>query len=220
MANIVFLNIEELEYQDLESYLKYLNEEEQLKIQKYHFEIDKVRSLSGWLLAQVLLSENCKPEIQRDEYNRPQVIRPQGKDFNLTHDGNFVGCAISEKHIGLDVMDTRQIYQQSHLPRREQEIDFIKSVTSVLYPSEIETINNNIMTLCYFWTAKEAILKCLGCGFEENVCISKDYKWGDIQVYHYQVDSYHIAAFTEPSTLVIIRKKEFLEILKNGHWRA
>lgn len=155
---------------------KYAQSHTLKKIDSYKSLINKQRSLIGEMLAYKGL-EDCfqldKEEIvfQNGEKGKPYLKDGIDKYFNITHSGEWVACAISDKEIGLDI----EIVNKARL-----------GVANRFFTNkEIEAINS-----CkterdqdhYFytlWTCKEAYLKYLGTGLTKplnsfNVNISTD----------------------------------------------
>ena len=204
-------------------YIGILNIAEQRNIMRYKYDIDKGRSLCGWLLAMSMLFEmnaNRYPEVIRDAFNRPRIVGDIGMDMNISHDGDYVGCAIAQENIGFDIMDKRQIYEVSGTKSKQNEIDFINSLNPVLLREEVEFIGQDIDKLCKVWTAKEAYLKSTGTGFSDNVhveYINGSYICKGVKIYHFEIDKLdhsHLAACTKKIEEQQIPLLELLSKLK------
>ena len=107
-------------------------------------EEDQVRSALGSLLIRhyagegdVLLLPKEKPYIEN------------GKPFNLSHAGDYVGIAISDEDVGLDIEDI-------------QRCDV--KIASVAFTLEEAKSVSDKESFAYAWTRKEAVAKCLGDG--------------------------------------------------------
>ncbi|MCR5670159.1 MAG: 4'-phosphopantetheinyl transferase superfamily protein [Butyrivibrio sp.] len=130
--------------------------------------IDKTRSGSDKRLllgAGVLLDfvmQRCgikDPEFEYRERNKPYL---KGRDdfyFNISHSGNMVALAVSDKEVGLDI---------------EKERSFNEALRKRVFGSEdrlllneiektIEDGNTDIACTC-LWTVKESIMKYTGMG--------------------------------------------------------
>lgn len=105
---------------------------------------DQARSALGTLLilkfagkGELLLGENGKPYLK------------DGRHFNLSHAGQFVGIAISENEVGLDIEDVNRCD--------------MKIVPAAFTPEEAKEICDQ-ESCAFAWTRKEAVAKCTGEG--------------------------------------------------------
>ena len=110
-----------------------------------------IRLLLAVLAAHGLLRKPAA-EFLRDKDGRP-YIRDAGFDFNLSHSGRFLLCAVSDRRVGADV--------QVHGPVRE-------SVLRRCYGEEERTAfaasADPVRTFYDIWTQKEAYAKYDGAG--------------------------------------------------------
>ena len=115
----------------------------------------------GHILADVLKKdygiENC-PEILRDDMGKP-YLEGSPVCFNVSHSGDYLALAVSEKPIGVDIQEERNIkggmYQKVVQP---QEAGLIG-----------EDRQNDFLRL---WTLKESFVKAEGKGLRISM---KDY---------------------------------------------
>ncbi|MBZ0256207.1 4'-phosphopantetheinyl transferase superfamily protein [bacterium] len=95
---------------------------------------------------------NCLDNLRYTQYNRPYL--DWSGDFNLSHSGNYVVCAVSDcSRVGVDVEKKRNIELK----------DFQKYMTS----SEWNAIHQSHAPhdlFFQFWTAKESVIKGDGRG--------------------------------------------------------
>lgn len=91
-------------------------------------------------------------QMQYTEYNRPYL--PLSIDFNISHAGRYIVCAISEQfRIGIDIEEI-------------QDID-IEEFAAQFTGEELSAIlasNNKHATFFSYWTIKEAVIKADGRG--------------------------------------------------------
>lgn len=156
MLRVDVFNIENFDESRFDSFMKLLPELEQLKINRYRNLDDRIRSLVARLLlidAYMVNGDFSKFEIKRDTHNKPFV--PDWGVFNISHSGNFVTIAYSNKlyEIGVDIekcgeINVNELIHYFH----EEEVEYISAST-------------NPSTAFYsIWTRKEAVLKADGIG--------------------------------------------------------
>ena len=156
------------------------------KNSSFRFWEDQHRNLLGLLLLIKGLkkfgySKEVLHKLVYDNYLRPS-LKNIPLDFNISHSGDYVACAISKTNrVGIDV----EIIQN---------IDFT-GFKSVMSSCEWEIIKNSTTathTFFEFWTIKESVIKADGRGmslplldieiFDEHVLCKND-KW-----YIYKLD--------------------------------
>lgn len=106
--------------------------------------LEKVLKLYGVSQDNVTIGQNGKPEAE-------------GICFNLSHSGNFVVCAVSDKPVGCDVEKIRKASEE--IAERhfcESENIYLKTCDSNKYDEEFFR----------FWTVKESYLKMTGEGLK------------------------------------------------------
>ncbi len=121
----------------------------------YHLN-DTVRHLMGrWLLFTALRLEGesiDKGLIHLDKYNRPFI--EGGMDFNISHSGNCVVCAVSRtSRVGIDVEEVVKVNIE----------DFRSTLTNVDI-SVLEKSSDLELDFFKIWTKKEAVAKANGKG--------------------------------------------------------
>ena len=125
-----------------------------LKFKKWE---DRQRSLfSKLLLTDGLntIGENSYSleQIKLTKYKRPYF--DDDIDFNITHSGEYVVCAISFNHkIGIDIEEIKEI------PLSDFENEFSSDEMKAIMNSE-----NSMNAFYSLWTQKEAFLKAIGTG--------------------------------------------------------
>ncbi|MGB3184154.1 MAG: 4'-phosphopantetheinyl transferase superfamily protein [Cyclobacteriaceae bacterium] len=140
-----------------ENYLAILPVEMQDRIRRFHRWQDAQASLLGKLL----LLEAWKPyglgkedlgRLLYTEYQRPYL--PDHHDFNITHSGTMVACAINPLgRVGIDI----EFYSDIDLN------DFKNLWTETEY-RDIFDPASPISTFFHYWARKEAVIKADGKG--------------------------------------------------------
>jgi 4'-phosphopantetheinyl transferase len=181
-------------------YLSQLPRAMQFSVMKYRRWQDAQSSLLGKILLMKGLQKHGfnKQELQNvlyTEYNRPYL--PSKIDFNISHSGNCVLCAISDHFsLGIDVEEVKPIS--------------IKDFDAQFNEHELKSIYNaedQLQEFYKWWTKKEAVIKADGRGL--NVPLKhiyfknpheaslSDKNWHVRQIDLDQMYCIHIAA-TEP----------------------
>ncbi len=148
-----------------------MNEDKQQRVDRFRFDDDKKRTVAGEMLARKAISEWCDVAPENITFGIKEHGKLYSKDFdvefNISHSGDMVVCAVDNKPIGIDIEQIRPIdlsvakrictdeellYLFGHAPTDE---DF-------KYTTDTETLT------CFFelWTAKEAYGKCQGKGIK------------------------------------------------------
>ena len=157
MTTVYYTSFEQkLSDEKFQSYLKELPETFVNAIVRYKRWEDAHASLLGKLLLKKALADYSDSftlkDIQVNKYNRPFLN--DNIDFNISHSGKYVLCAISDKtKVGIDI--------EKILP-----IDYA-SFKNVFNPKELDEIKNDTEPLRKFyeyWTNKEAAIKGDGRG--------------------------------------------------------
>ncbi|NOU16647.1 MAG: 4'-phosphopantetheinyl transferase superfamily protein [Bacteroidales bacterium] len=92
--------------------------------------------------------------VEYNSYDRPYLTLNE-YDFNITHSGNYVACAIGKNiRLGIDIEENRDVN--------------LKHFDTVMTPSQWNKIYNANYPLKEFfkyWTIKESVIKADGRGF-------------------------------------------------------
>ncbi len=135
---------------DIELYYNTLPEYRRDKVNRLVNEADKKASLCAGLLIDRFIG---KTEIKFGKYGKPCAVN--GKQFNISHSGNYVIIAVSDTEVGCDV-------------EMLKNVDYERLGRIVFHENELVAIKNaEDKQECFyrFWTMKEAFIKCLGEGF-------------------------------------------------------
>ena len=135
-----------------------LPEKKQQQVNKLHQKNDQFLSVAGWQLLKIGMTELSGKsfslsEVHFPEHGKPHCsnIYPAHIDFNISHSGDIVCCAFSDKvKIGIDIERHRQIY-----PATMKK--FLAN-----YPDEMR--QDKKQPFFTLWTKMEAIIKAAGQG--------------------------------------------------------
>ncbi len=155
---------DEVYFEELES-LNYFRKKEILK--KININ-DRKRSLAGDLLIKTYLSKiyGIKKEeivIKKGEHGKPYVLNVPAH-FNISHSGNYVVVAISDKPIGIDLEIIEDF--SAILAKKLFNEDELKYISQIGYSNKKSVMQQRFYEI---WTAKEAYLKYLGLGISGGV---------------------------------------------------
>jgi 4'-phosphopantetheinyl transferase len=188
-------------------YKSLLPENMQHNIDRFHKWQDAQRSLLGKLLLMKALqdfkSNKNLDDIMYSIFQRPALCCQV--DFNISHSGNFIVCAISdESRVGIDIEKYTSINFQDY--------------SRCMKPNEWNTINDSEQPEYKFldyWTKKEAVIKGNGQGLSidlDIIHIDSEGAWLDDEYWYLQKiflhQDYviHIATDTQLVEKLIVEK--------------
>ena len=139
-----------------------LNESEQLRANRYHFERHQRRFTQARATLRLILARylNCQPQsldFAENSHGKPYLKSPLQIEFNLSHSADLALLAIGQVHpLGIDCeyFSSRQISGISRMTFSEAEI------------KGFDTLDSRLRSLSFFqiWAQKEALIKACGMG--------------------------------------------------------
>lgn len=172
-------NIRDLSEDEYNKWYSLISEDKKQRVDRFRFQEDKKRTVAGEMLARKAIAEwyGVAPEsifFGIKEHGKPYV-KDLAVEFNISHSGDMVVCAVDDNPVGIDIEQLRPIdlkvtkhictdnvicYLFGHMPT---EKDFI-------YTTDVK-----ILTRFFeFWTKKEAYGKYIGdgllCKVKEDSC--------------------------------------------------
>ena len=118
---------------------------------------DQKRSVLAWLLLAYGLRKEygmeAVPEVRKTASGKPFFSGKNMPYFNLSHSGDFVGCALHNQEIGLDIQKITE--PRDSLIRR------------VCTPDELASLKSSL-DFCRIWAMKESAVKLTGEGITGN----------------------------------------------------
>lgn len=163
-------DIRELSDKEYCKWYSLMSVKKQHRVDRFRLEDDKKRTVVGEMLARKAISDWCNVAVEDvifdyEEYGKPYAVG-LNVEFNISHSGDIVVCAIDSYPVGIDVerirpidlkvaericTDDELLYIFGHKPTEQ---DFI-------YTTDME-----ILTRFFeIWTKKEAYFKCMSTGF-------------------------------------------------------
>ena len=160
------LDLTDAEY---DKWYSLMSEDKQQRVDRFRFVDDRKRTVAGEMLARKAIAEWCRVAPESISFGIKEHGKPYAKDlpveFNISHSGDMVVCAVDDKPIGIDIEQIRSI--DLIVAKRictYEELLYIFGHT----PTEqdfIYTTDTEILTRFFeLWTAKEAYYKHFGIG--------------------------------------------------------
>ena len=142
-----------------------LSPDERARADRFHFEVDRKRSIIGrgylrLLLGQILDLPANDLQFEYDEFGKPGLILGQGRplDFNVSHSGELILIAITAgRAVGVDVERIRTDLDPVSIAMRFFSASEREILASLPRPARYRAF-----FAC--WTRKEAYLKAKGVG--------------------------------------------------------
>lgn len=143
--------------------MQFVQEEKKERILRQRVKQNADNMLVGTVLAKYMLLKYFripfpKQYISYGRYGKPHLRDYPNVYFNISHSGQFVACAVSDRPIGVDI-------QKIVSYRR----DVAKRVFSPEELSQIESSPDQSAEFTRLWTQKEAYLKMLGIGLSDSL---------------------------------------------------
>jgi len=161
MIEVIILNhYSQLFQSDIDALCNYISLKKQEHIKKLQYRQDKCNSILGDVLAR---SELCRiTGLKNDElefsvnlYGKPYLVNFPDIHFNLSHAGDYVAFAVSNKPIGIDIELIGMM--------NTEVIDRFFSLDEKIYVQSY----NSVYRFFEVWTKKESRIKCEGQGLHK-----------------------------------------------------
>lgn len=171
MIEVYITNIKDIELQRISE----IDADRACKVHRLRLDDDKKRCIAGGLFLKKFLSD---AKITINEFGKP--ITDNNMHFNISHSGDYVLFALSDREIGCDIEKSREIE-----PEKLGKIVFCENEMNAIKKSADKQ-------QCFFdlWTRKESLLKCIGKGFHQNsksVDVSGDICRVEDITYHFKM---------------------------------
>lgn len=157
MAEIYILNVSECE-EELLKLLPKISKERISKIEKLYNAQARLLSIASEVILAFSLSESLPITYKTDKNGKPFI--PTLPFFNITHSGILVGCAVSNKQVGLDIEKISRM-----------KMDIARKILSPEEYSATQYISGARLQalLCEKWVRKESYLKMTGEGLRRSM---------------------------------------------------
>ena len=138
-----FLELQTVSAEQLTLWENWLSPEKRQRLEKLPPE-KRLQSLCGDALARQMLSQKLGIAPEKIDFSYTEKGKPltDGACFSISHSGSLVGCAVSERPVGLDLEQVRTA------PTRLRR--------------ELDCEGKSDAEFFHLWTKQEALLKCCG----------------------------------------------------------
>ena len=172
-------DIRDLTAADYEKWYALMSEDKQLRVNRFRFMDDKKRTVAGEILARKAVAEWCDVSEKSIVFDKTETGKPYAKglpvEFNISHSGDMVVCAVDDKPVGIDIEEIRpmDLKVAKHVCT-DDELIYLFGYT----PTEQDfayTTDHGLLTRFFkLWTSKEAYGKCMGFGLQisQKSCVN------------------------------------------------
>lgn len=155
------VRISDISEEKLNELCSLIDSEKKYKIEKLICKKDIIRTLIGDLLIRTKIFETLKLRTKyirfnKNEYGKPYLEEYPDFNFNISHSGDYVLCAIDDQPIGIDVEEIKHIECKDVVNRF-----FTINESEYIYNQEFNLDLNRFYEI---WTLKESYIKCCGQG--------------------------------------------------------
>ncbi len=151
----------------VEEHISVLDYEERKRGDKYFYENDRGRYITGKVFCRMLIShytgvEVDKIEFQVDKYGKPHFHLASSEEvyFNISHSGEWVFLAFSlDSKVGIDVEERKERLKYERIAKTvfsQEEYDYLIHM-------------DDIFVFYNIWSAKEAYIKWIGQGLSYDL---------------------------------------------------
>lgn len=156
---IYYLDLKAVSESEIELWYSQMSNEKKLAADRLLNADKRLSKIAADALCRKAISENCGIPCNEIVFGTSKNGKPYSVnaqiEFNVSHSGNLVVCAVSEKEIGIDVEKIRTVNPRAcEKFATEKEIDYINSTTDGFFR---------------IWTLKEAYFKCIGTGLGSDI---------------------------------------------------
>ncbi len=144
--------------ENFSSFLKVVSVAKKKRILKQKEQQNACNMLIVEILAKVVIKKTfgidiAQQEFAYTEYGKPYLLNYPNVHFNISHSGEYVACAVSNKPIGVDIQKIGKY-----------DPDVAKRVCNEKELEQIENSSDKASEFTKLWTQKEAVLKMHGTG--------------------------------------------------------
>lgn len=142
--------------------LEFVQEEKKKRILKQKIKQNADNMLIGEILKKSVIKKTFDIDFLKQKFALLENKKPYIPDypdihFNISHSGEYVAVALSEKPVGVDIEKIK-----------EYNYDVLKRVCNEKELIQIEESLDKASEFIKLWTQKEAVLKMKGCGIAKG----------------------------------------------------
>jgi len=158
---IYALKIIDISKEELDKLCSFIDLEKKCKIKKFSEKKDMIRTLMGEILIRTIInreldSSNKHIKFEKNKYGKPYLKEYPKFNFNISHSGDFVICAIDNKPIGIDIEEKKHI-EYEEIAKNFFDISEFDYIVN-------QDLNIQLSKFYEIWTLKESYIKCCGQG--------------------------------------------------------
>ena len=165
-------DIREMSLADYQKWYGLMNQSKRARVDCFHFADDRKRTVAGEMLARKAIAQWCDVPAESIAFELTEAGKPYAKDmaveFNISHCGDMVICAVDNKPVGVDIERIRPIHLK--IAKRictEEELTYLfghrPTEEDFVYTTDYE----KLVRFFELWTDKEALCKQKGVGISE-----------------------------------------------------
>lgn len=152
-------NITTVSDAELDTWFAAMSEERKKSVMRLQNENKRKAKIAADNLCRLAISEHCAVDAKSIKISLSEDGKPFAVDcnvnFNISHSGNWVICAVSENEIGIDIEKIRSVN-----PRAAEKFACAE---------ELKYIASHENGFFEIWTLKEAYFKCIGTGLGADI---------------------------------------------------
>lgn len=152
-------NISEINEKEMKLWFDAMSSERQSEVMRLAAESKRAAKTAADHLCRQAISEFCNVPAESIEFLKNEFGKPYAKNlpvhFSISHSGDIVACAVSDKEIGIDIEKIRPVN--------------LKAAVKFATENELEYISTNENRFFEIWTLKEAYFKCIGTGLGSDI---------------------------------------------------
>lgn len=152
-------NISEITENELNDWFVSMNTERRNEVMRLVSPKKRALKIAADRLCRKAISEFCGVSYNEIDFIKNEFGKPFVKDlpahFSISHSGDTVVCAVSDKEIGIDIEKIKPYN--------------IKVAEKFATETELEYIRSSEKGFFEIWTSKEAYFKCIGTGLNADI---------------------------------------------------
>lgn len=156
---IYLIDLKKISSSLIEKWQSEADKQKQEEFSKLKIESKRSARIAAEHLRRKAIADFCKVSPDEIKFLKTEKGKPYAiglpVHFNISHSGDYVVCAVSDKEIGIDIEKIRDVH-----PR---------SAERFACPEELEYINSTENGFFEIWTLKEAYFKCIGTGLGSDI---------------------------------------------------
>lgn len=149
-----------------------MSKDKRARVDRFRFKTDKQRTIAGEMLTRKAIAEWCDVSAESVVFDKTKTGKPFAKDlpveFNISHSGDMVVCAVDDKPVGIDIEKIHPIdLNVAKRIYRNEELLYLFGYIPTEQDFVYTTDQDLLIRFFQLWTAKEAYGKCTGVGVSD-----------------------------------------------------